>query len=73
MISRTKNSWILFGLFWGAMMFVFMAVLLPVSQDEVLRPGRMVVQFCYWSCGGLMLGWLLKRVNFGANKEREKA
>lgn len=55
-----QTHWWLRGLFWGAMMFIFMGVLWPLSQNEVLILKPTVLTFVFWIAAGLFYGWLLK-------------
>jgi len=55
----TKNRWWIRGLFYGAFMFLFMKVLLPISQGEHLTLKQLLLGFLYWLVVGLVFGWIL--------------
>lgn len=65
-----KNRWWLQGLFWGAFMFIFMGVLLPLSQDEILTFGRTLGKLGYWLAIGLLYGRLMKWSKVGAGEKK---
>jgi hypothetical protein len=59
-MNFAKNRWWLHGLFWGAMMFIFMGVLWPLSQHTDLALKKTVLTLVFWMAAGLFYGWLFK-------------
>jgi hypothetical protein len=59
----TKNRWWIFGLLYGAFMFVFMKVLLPISEGEALTFRKLLLGFLYWEVVGLVFGWIMSLIN----------
>jgi hypothetical protein len=62
----SKKRWWLFGLFWGAFMFLFQEILFPVSQHEPLAMKGMVTGVLYWGIAGLIFAWILSKVDGGS-------
>ncbi len=64
----SKNRWWIRGLFFGALMFLFLSVLLPLAQEEKLTASGLLFQLLYWIAAGLVLQWINSFID-----ERRKA
>ena len=70
-MGHRKHIWIITGLFWGALMFLFNTILWPLSQHDPLTPKRLLVGVVIWTCTGLLFGWLTNMVKWTKKAEGE--
>lgn len=57
--SRKNFKWILFGVIWGIIMFLIMAIATPYAEGLPLHPGKLMVKLVIWLSGGLACGYIV--------------
>ena len=55
-----KKHWIFTGLSFGILMFVLMAVVMPIIQSRTITIKGLGIQFVTWMIGGLVFGFTMK-------------
>jgi hypothetical protein len=55
-----KKNWLLTGLSWGGLMFVFLGIIFPLLNGEVLNPPQLGTNLTVWIIGGLVFGYAMK-------------
>ena len=55
-----KGSWIITGLTWGGMMFLFMTLLYPYFMGLEITLSTILIGFVVWLFGGLGFGYTMK-------------
>lgn len=59
----TGKRWITTGLSWGFIMFLFMAVALPLYDKEAITLTTLGINGIIWALGGLLFGYTMKLFN----------
>ena len=55
-----KHRWLLFGLLWGLLMFVFMGILVPLIDGRELTAKWILISLVTWMVTGLIFGYANK-------------
>lgn len=69
--SILTKEYVFRSLFWGFFMFVFMGVLVPLSQDESLQISILLVKLIYWIAGGFLCMLIIDMVNKRLSPSRD--
>lgn len=67
-VKHHKYSWVLSGLFWSAMMILFMGIGEPLYNNEPITAKSLFHEAIIWMPAGLLFGLL----NRYLNKRQEK-
>lgn len=60
MDNTVKRSWMIRGLIFGLLMFVFMELAYPVLWEEGIDPSELIIKGVVWLCVGLLWGFLMR-------------
>ena len=56
-----KKTWIIYGLSWGAFMFVIMTIGFPYFEGETITLKSLLIGIVVWTIGGLAFGFIMKK------------
>ena len=59
-MTTSKNTWIIQGLVYGAMMYLVLEVLWPLIQGEEVLTTKLIYMVPIWTILGLVFGYLMK-------------
>lgn len=60
---KNNNSWIKEGLWFGIIMYIFMAVLYPSFTKQPIETINLLLGIPFWLIGGLFYGYVTKILN----------
>ena len=65
-------GWVIQGLFWGLLMYVFKTLMLPLINGEAMTLRKALIGIPVWTIGGLGFGYIMKLIN-GKGKPKTHA
>ena len=67
-LTNPEFNWVAQGLSWGGFMFLFMDIIFPLFEGEVLKLMKLVIGAIFWTLGGLLFGYVMKKFMFKQQK-----
>ena len=58
--KKKPGRFVVAGIAWGITMLLFMEVIYPLLDNEILESGRIFKKGIVWLVGGLIFGYLMK-------------
>ena len=55
------KSWVKFGLFWGAFMFLMLNILFPLLDDSGITWKKLLISFPVWLAAGVCFGYVSQK------------
>jgi hypothetical protein len=62
-LTQPKVKWLLAGLLFGLLMYIFMAILFPLIKGETLTQKGLLIGIPVWVIAGLLFGFTMKIIN----------